>query len=202
VLLGITLWLNDRYVRKREAVLQKSAKTSMAVVHSLFPETVRDRILEEGLASSSSQRRLSISRRKSSKHTKTGSSVNVGESNSMYHNKMESGVAYTPPPTSLSSSIASSKTSSSPSNSHETADAQPTVESAVISSTVPVRTSKPIADFFQSATVLFADVVGFTAWASIREPSQVFALLEAIFNSFDKIGKKKNVFKVEVRIRV
>lgn len=46
--------------------------------------------------------------------------------------------------------------------------------------------SKPIADLFPSATVLFADIAGFTAWSSIREPSQVFILLENIYRAFDR----------------
>jgi hypothetical protein len=35
---------------------------------------------------------------------------------------------------------------------------------------------KPIADLFPKTTVLFADISGFTAWASVREPTQVFIL--------------------------
>lgn len=194
--LGITLWANDWYVRKREAALQKSAKRSMTVVHSLFPETVLDQILEEGLVSSSSQRRLSIPR-KSSKR-KSGANTNVGETTTIYNKTSDDGSSCTLSPQPLSSSATATK-SSSPTTSHKTADTQLTVESA-ISSPLSSPNSKPIADFFPSATVLFADLVGFTAWASIREPSQVFALLEAIFDSFDKIGKRKNVFKVEVRV--
>jgi signal transduction histidine kinase len=44
----------------------------------------------------------------------------------------------------------------------------------------------PIADLFPSATIAFADIVGFTAWSSTREPSQVFSLLENIYRRFDK----------------
>jgi class 3 adenylate cyclase len=63
--------------------------------------------------------------------------------------------------------------------------------------TILVRSSKPIADLFTSVTVLFADVVGFTAWSSVREPSQVFTLLEAVYDAFDSIAKRRGVFKVE-----
>ena len=31
----------------------------------------------------------------------------------------------------------------------------------------------------------------------MREPSQVFTLLESVYNAFDKIAKKLKVFKVE-----
>ena len=40
-------------------------------------------------------------------------------------------------------------------------------------------------------------IVGFTAWSSTREPSQVFTLLENIYASFDEIAKRRRVFKVE-----
>jgi len=55
----------------------------------------------------------------------------------------------------------------------------------------------PIADFFPSATVMFLDIAGFTAWSSSREPSQVFILLESLFKSFDKMALRRRVFKVE-----
>ena len=46
--------------------------------------------------------------------------------------------------------------------------------------------SKPIADLFPNTTILFADLVGFTAWSSTREPQQVFTLLETIYHGFGK----------------
>jgi class 3 adenylate cyclase len=57
--------------------------------------------------------------------------------------------------------------------------------------------SEPIADLFPEVTVMFADIGGFTAWSSEREPTQVFKLLETIYHAFDKIAKKRKVFKVE-----
>jgi hypothetical protein len=55
----------------------------------------------------------------------------------------------------------------------------------------------PIADLFPECTVMMADIEGFTAWSSVREPSQVFTLLETIYNAFDRVAARRRVFKVE-----
>lgn len=57
--------------------------------------------------------------------------------------------------------------------------------------------TKPIADLFPNVTILFADICGFTAWSSVREPTQVFTLLETLYHAFDEIAKRRRVFKVE-----
>jgi class 3 adenylate cyclase len=56
---------------------------------------------------------------------------------------------------------------------------------------------EPIADLFPHTTVFFADIAGFTAWSSEREPSHVFKLLETLYSAFDRIAAKLGVFKVE-----
>jgi hypothetical protein len=55
----------------------------------------------------------------------------------------------------------------------------------------------PIADLFPHTTVFFADIAGFTSWSSCREPTQVFILLQTIYQAFDLIAKRRKVFKVE-----
>eukprot|EP00980_Cylindrotheca_fusiformis_P010813 scaffold2446_cov106-Cylindrotheca_fusiformis.AAC.3 len=55
----------------------------------------------------------------------------------------------------------------------------------------------PLADLFPETTIVFADIAGFTAWASAREPAQVFILLETIYGAFDKHAYRHSVFKVE-----
>lgn len=57
--------------------------------------------------------------------------------------------------------------------------------------------SKPLADLFPDVSILFADIVGFTAWSSVREPNQVFRLLETLYSSFDDIATARRIFKVE-----
>ena len=60
-----------------------------------------------------------------------------------------------------------------------------------------IEKSKPIADLFTDTTIMFADIVGFTAWSSAREPSQVFTLLETVYHAFDEISSKYGAFKIE-----
>jgi class 3 adenylate cyclase len=62
---------------------------------------------------------------------------------------------------------------------------------------VGVYQTRPIADYFLHTTVMFADISGFTAWSSTREPFQVFQLLETLYGAFDEIAQRRRVFKVE-----
>lgn len=57
--------------------------------------------------------------------------------------------------------------------------------------------TKPIADLFPETTLFFGDIAGFTAWSSMREPSQVFTLLETLYAAFDEIARRRRVYKVE-----
>jgi len=66
-----------------------------------------------------------------------------------------------------------------------------------ISDEIAAQNAKQIAELFPETTVLFADIAGFTAWASVREPSHVFTLLETLYGAFDRKARKMGVFKVE-----
>ena len=55
---------------------------------------------------------------------------------------------------------------------------------------------EPIADSFSFATVMFADIAGFTSWSSNRNPVDVFQLLELLLKEFDIVGLQTGVFKV------
>jgi hypothetical protein len=118
----------DWYVERRQRKVMSSALKTGAVVESLFPENVRQRLMEDNAENRSSEDFL---------------------------------------------------------------------KSYDASRSLQKKRALPIADFFPEATIMFADIRGFTAWCSTREPTQVFQLLETIYNAFDKIAKKRNVFKVE-----
>jgi class 3 adenylate cyclase len=57
--------------------------------------------------------------------------------------------------------------------------------------------NQPIADGFADATVMFADIVNFTQVASGMTPTQVFAMLNRIFSSFDELAEKFGLEKIK-----
>jgi class 3 adenylate cyclase len=54
-----------------------------------------------------------------------------------------------------------------------------------------------IADGFESATVLFADIVGFTEFAAGREPREVVSVLNELFSRFDEVADRCGVEKIK-----
>jgi class 3 adenylate cyclase len=147
---AVVFLIYDWFVRKRQDRLVTSAKRSNALVDSLFPANVRDRLLGKD---------------ESTKETAAG--IAIGRK--LLRNPFRSSIE-------------------APKGSADGHDAE---------NPPLIRLTKPIADLFPTATVIFADICGFTAWSSAREPSQVFALLESIYDAFDQIAKKTGVFKVE-----
>jgi hypothetical protein len=126
----------DRLVERRQKLVLDKAAQSTAIVSSLFPKNVRDRLMQT-----------------STEKDKSGN-------NAAFRN-------------SRLKSLMGEETNENAEN------------------------SKPIADLFPNCTVLFADIAGFTAWSSSREPAQVFTLLQAVYQAFDKIATRRRVFKVE-----
>uniref|UniRef100_A0A7S3L1M8 Phosphodiesterase n=1 Tax=Amphora coffeiformis TaxID=265554 RepID=A0A7S3L1M8_9STRA len=143
----------DFLVEHRQKVVMEHALQSTAIVSSLFPEAVRERLFneDEGLGENTRH----AARRRSSDGG--GSFFSESPKNRI-------------------------KTSMSDGSGGPTSGQG---------------ASKPIADLFPHCTVLFADIAGFTAWSSLRDPAQVFTLLESIYSAFDAIARKRGVFKVE-----
>jgi class 3 adenylate cyclase len=54
-----------------------------------------------------------------------------------------------------------------------------------------------IADGFAEATVLFADIAGFTRLAASRTPREVVDMLNDIFSEFDRLAEKHGVEKIK-----
>ncbi|CAB9518934.1 Receptor-type guanylate cyclase gcy [Seminavis robusta] len=130
-------------IGNRQNKVMAIAMSTSAIVSSLFPSTVRDRILQEAQAE--------VKVRMSDKSKGRAAALRSSRRNSLKQ----------------------------------------------IQEKRKEKRSKPNADLFPETTVLFADIVGFTAWSSVREPTQVFELLETIYHSFDEIARRRKVFKVE-----
>ena len=54
-----------------------------------------------------------------------------------------------------------------------------------------------IADLFDDATVLFADIVGFSRWSKDQPPAAVLGLLRALFGRFDTLAEAHRLEKIK-----
>jgi class 3 adenylate cyclase len=146
-LIGV-FFMYDFYVHRRNTIIQKAAVKSNAIVSSLFPSNVRERLFNDAQDQAKESKVHEVSGKKG---------------------------------------LISFLTSAEGDVKNEAAEEE---DNAFYK-------TKPIADLFTDTTVLFADIAGFTAWSSTREPTQVFILLETIYKAFDDIAKTRRVFKVE-----
>ena len=128
--MAATFFIYDTLVQRRNEKIVMTAARSNAIVATMFPDTIRDRLLLQN-----------------------DSALNQGPLKSYLMNGSEAGSE--------------------------------------------IMSSKPLADLFLETTVIFADICGFTAWSSVRDPTQVFTLLEAVYKAFDDIANRRRVFKVE-----
>jgi Adenylate and Guanylate cyclase catalytic domain len=145
---SLVFFVYDIKVERRQKTVMTTAVRSTAIVSSLFPTEVRDRLYPATSETKSTRK-------------------------------------------STSSETAKGKLNTFLRESQKPANAAPTpAESSLMG-------GAPIAELYPETTVLFADISGFTAWSSERNPTQVFHLLESIYAAFDAIAKKRGVFKVE-----
>lgn len=152
-LMAITFFLYDRFVHRRNQKILRTAARSSAIVSSMFPTNIRDRILRDG---DEKRKKFGLT------HAKAGLKTFLHDG--LLNDNCEG-------------------------DNDDDGD------------NIFVASAKPIADLFPETTIMFADLAGFTAWSSTREPSQVFTLLETVYHAFDVIARKRRVFKVRVKQR-
>ena len=56
---------------------------------------------------------------------------------------------------------------------------------------------RPIADQFESASILFADVVDFTPWSERLPPAEVVSYLDHLFTHFDALAERHELEKIK-----
>jgi adenylate cyclase len=57
--------------------------------------------------------------------------------------------------------------------------------------------TRPIADQFESTSILFADVVDFTPWSERLEPAEVVGCLDQLFSHFDALAERYGLEKIK-----
>lgn len=133
----------DYLVARRQRFVMSRALASSAIVSSLFPSQVRDKLYEQ-------EQKISTGNPSATENAHEEAIARFMKNNGGEDASMDGGAA-----------------------------------------------TKPIASFFESTTILFADLAGFTQWSSSRSPEHVFVLLESLYQSFDEIALRRGVFKVE-----
>ena len=140
----------DRCIERRQNLTMKSVARSTKVLNSLYPATVRGRLFESADDSLLRTRRNGAKQTTVIRVSNDRPSSNTG---SLFRRVR---------PLQARSSIRTFLNECETSEGHDDVDLPRTA---------------PIADLFPNSTVLFADISGFTAWSSEREPAQVFQLL-------------------------
>ena len=143
----MVFFIYDCAVERRQTKVLATATRTTAVISSLFPKNVKDRILQEAEEQAKQE---------------------------MHGNKR---------------SIFGAK--------QMLKDFAWSTEHSEAASGNTIDDTAPIADLFPEATIIFADLVGFTAWSSARQPSEVFTLLETLYRAFDEVARMRRIFKVE-----
>jgi hypothetical protein len=134
-------------VKRRQEKVHAAAIKSAAIVSSLFPKEVRDRLYQ-------------VAEEKDEDAQKVKGSV-AGGTKKILKNYLGAADAA------------------------EDGEGEVSESNAAMPNIAEAYDTKPIADLFPHATVYFADIAGFTAWSSVREPTQVFTLLETVYRAFD-----------------
>ena len=173
VLAGTVFAIHDACISKQTAKVEKAGARTDAIVSSLFPDQVRDRMLLNT----------------SSNHTNDGYSSNHSRDGTNTSHKRRARKIqefYKQGPSKTLRNIFEGQKEETVTEEEEEQD----IASKLLQ-------TKPIADLFPNATVLFADIAGFTLWSSEREPTDVFVLLETLYGAMDKLANKYRIFKVE-----
>lgn len=196
--------------------LRKTATNNTAIVNSLFPENVRSRMLKaqsrritqeekRGGSVISSQRRNRKNRDQTQQgmngsHDSLGGILSLGSrENRKQRRKVKRRLRRASHRLESFAAIPANQTLETAATETTTASFTESAPDDKDEILIPkdILAVKPIADFFPHCTVLFADIVGFTAWSSVREPTAVFTLLESLYSCFDRIARRLRVFKVE-----
>ncbi|GKZ00770.1 hypothetical protein MPSEU_001028800 [Mayamaea pseudoterrestris] len=177
----LAFWRYDVLVNRRNKFILDIAKRSRNIVDELFPGGFRDRLLNQD---QSTERR--------------GSKTNSGTDGADDPFPITDFAKLTRMNTLANQQTHSELVNTSGKGSTVKIVLKANGDKKLIAQMVQNSTKdQPMAELFSNTTVLFADIAGFTAWSSERDPPAVFTLLETAYAAFDDMAEKLKVFKVE-----
>ncbi len=220
IALGFFVWtcliflIYDYFLERRNKATLTSAMEARAIISSLFPATVRDRLFETKRVQRKEKKKKLKKLKKKMKELRKRRKKKEQEDSKADSPRTPEG----PSPATLSPRAVQNLLDSVPALGTSMRNIDAVIKnkgqnfvmhpkhqlknflantSSAFELSEELSLNKPIADLFPHTTVLFADIVGFTAWSSERAPEDVFVLLQTIYHAFDKIAKRRGVFKVE-----
>jgi len=171
-------FLYDYLVERRQKVVLQTAERSDAIVSSLFPKNVKEKLYQNSADAAAA----ATVRADEKKQLAAKPSKKIDQYDKTLVNEID-------------------PSTQEPSKSVQHRPSSNSIEGAMAGLQAASNNRKlegpPIAEFYEEATVFFADMVGFTAWSSQRSPADVFTLLETCYGAFDVIAHRRGVFKVE-----
>ena len=172
VFTSVIFLLYDCHVERRQRLILNTAERSSAIVSSLFPEQVHERLADAVVGTRDSNN--------------NNNNSNTGSLKNSIMRRQKKRQALTNP-----RGLSANQISQSRIDAFLQADGKGGDSQSIL------RDSAPIASLYRDTTIMFADIAGFTQWSSKREPADVFTLLETLYGRFDAIANRRNVFKVE-----
>mmetsp|Transcript_18394 Transcript_18394/g.32434 ORF Transcript_18394/g.32434 Transcript_18394/m.32434 type:complete len:1211 (-) Transcript_18394:204-3836(-) len=191
ILAGVVFFSYDIAVQKRYQKLFNSTAKTNAIVSSLFPAEIRDQLFGTGKKKTTSSNN---NNKKNSPNDDDDEEEGFDAAGTPAESTKYRLKNYLAEEDGAMTAAGGAGAASGPSNLVNPGDDEKIREAMA---GIDMHETKPIAELFPNTTVMFADIAGFTAWSSVREPSQVFVLLETVYRAFDNIAKRRKVFKVE-----
>lgn len=177
-LVVVTFVVYDIFVQRRNSKVEDAAARSNMILSSLFPTTVRDRLIAE-----------------------KEEEIKPAKSNAGAKNRLRNFLDTDAP---VSDPVSTDDLGY---EGKPIADlCKCSVFAAFQRVVIEIRTNwaapNLVTVIVPETTVMFMDIAGFTAWSSVREPAQVFTLLETLYRAFDEISKRRRVFKVRLCVHL
>ena len=146
----------DRRQQSKYDKAQELAERTTSLVASLYPKQVRDRLLNQEQAPKDSRRKSSYGKRIVTLGSDEVDNTSAHTRNSLAEEALTNRSGHSQGHPTKKSTM--SRTESSLND---------------VDDTGRLFTSRPIADLFPTTSLLFADLAGFTAWSSARQPTEV-----------------------------